>query len=59
VGVGVMPQAVAERCAKSMAIASIELTDPWAARNLAVCVRRSDALPAYAQLLLRHLLGSR
>jgi hypothetical protein len=42
-----------------MAIASIALTDPWAARNLAVCVRRSDALPANAQLLLRHLLGSR
>lgn len=58
VGVGVVPQAVAERCAKSMAIASIALTDPWAARNLAVCVRRSDALPANAQLLLRHLLGS-
>ena len=58
VGVGVVPQAVAARCAKSMAIACIALTDPWAVRNLAVCVRRSDALPANTQLLLRHLLGS-
>ena len=58
VGVGVVPQAVAMRCAKSMAIARIALTDAWALRNLVVCMRRRESLPANAQLLLEHLLGS-
>ena len=50
VGVGIVPQAVAARCAKSMRIARIALTDDWAVRNLMVCVRRSEDLPANAQL---------
>jgi hypothetical protein len=41
-----------------MAIARIALTDPWALRNLVVCMRRRESLPANAQLLLQHLLGS-
>jgi len=56
VGVGIVPRTVAVRCAKSMRIARIALTDGWAERNLMVCVRRRDELPSNAQLMLRHLL---
>jgi DNA-binding transcriptional LysR family regulator len=58
VGIGVVPQAAALRCARSMAIACIALTDAWALRNLVVCMRRRESLPANAQQLLQHLLGS-
>jgi DNA-binding transcriptional LysR family regulator len=58
VGLAVVPQAVALRCAKSMAIARITLTDAWALRDLVVCMRSRASLPANAQLLLQHLLGS-
>ncbi len=56
IGVGIVPQTVAARCARSMKIARIALTDDWAVRNLMVCVRRREDLPANAQLMLRHLL---
>lgn len=56
VGVGVVPQTVAARCARPTGVARIALTDPWALRELMVCVRRREDLPANAQLLLQHLL---
>jgi len=55
VGVGVVPETTARRNAKTMAIRRIELTDPWALRNLTICVRRMADLPSYAQDLVRHL----
>lgn len=58
IGVGIVPQTVAARCARSMKIAGIALTDDWAVRNLMVCVRRRDDLPSNAQLMLRHLLAA-
>jgi DNA-binding transcriptional LysR family regulator len=56
IGVGIVPQTVAARCAKSTKIARIALTDDWAVRSLMVCVRRREDLPSNAQLMLRHLL---
>lgn len=59
VGVGIVPKAVAVRCARSAKIARIALTDAWAARNLVLCVRSLDALPLHAQQLVQHVLASR
>jgi DNA-binding transcriptional LysR family regulator len=58
VGLGVVPEAAARRCRRSMAIAAVRLTDSWAPRHLTICVRRLDALPAYTQALVRHLRAS-
>lgn len=58
IGVGIVPQTVAARCARSMKIARIALSDDWAVRNLMVCVRRREDLPSNAQLMLRHLLAA-
>ena len=55
IGVGIVPQAVALRVARSAAVRRIGLTDAWARRHLLVAVREADALPACAQQLLAHL----
>ena len=52
VGVGILPQSSASRHAQSMAIAIVPLTDEWALREMQICVRQLDALPAFAQDLL-------
>jgi hypothetical protein len=33
----------------------VELTDPWAARELTICIRNLDELPPYARQLVEHL----
>jgi hypothetical protein len=38
-----------------MAIKRVALTDPWAERELTICIRSLSALPAYAQELVQHL----
>jgi DNA-binding transcriptional LysR family regulator len=59
-GVAILPEAGAEPRAATMAIAVRPLDEPWAARPLALCVRRDpEALPAAARLLAAHLLGRR
>lgn len=55
VGVAVVPEAAARRCRRTMAIGVVRLSDAWAVRRLAVCVRRLDALPAHARRLVEHL----
>jgi DNA-binding transcriptional LysR family regulator len=55
VGVGVVPATTAQRAVRSMAIKSVDLTDPWAVRDLAICVRDLDALPPYARQLVEHM----
>jgi DNA-binding transcriptional LysR family regulator len=56
IGVGIVPKTAADRCAASMKIVGIALTDTWAARHLLACVRRDEALPLNAQRMLEHLL---
>ena len=58
IGVGIVPQAVATRCARSTKIKRITLTDEWAKRNLVLCVCDLDNLPAHAQQLLQHVLAA-
>jgi DNA-binding transcriptional LysR family regulator len=55
VGVAVIPDTAARRCAASMAIAAVRLTDAWALRQLTLCVRRLDTLSPPAQQLVAHL----
>ncbi len=58
VGVGVVPQTTARWAAKTMAIQVVDLTDPWALRNLSICLRDLEALPPYARQLVDHLKAS-
>ncbi|OZI27959.1 LysR family transcriptional regulator [Bordetella genomosp. 7] len=55
VGVGIVPDAAARRCARKAGIRAVPLDAPWARRNLLLCVRRADDLPAYAVQLLDYL----
>ncbi|MGO4725153.1 MULTISPECIES: LysR substrate-binding domain-containing protein [unclassified Inquilinus] len=55
VGLAVVPETAVRRCRRSMAIRAVSLSDPWALRQLTVCVRRLDALPAHARRLVEHL----
>jgi molybdate transport repressor ModE-like protein len=58
VGVGIVPQTTVQRAARSMAISAVKLTDPWALRELTICVRDIAALPPYARQLVDHLRAS-
>jgi DNA-binding transcriptional LysR family regulator len=55
VGVGIVPATTARRAAKAMAITIIDLTDPWALRDLTICIRSLEALPPYARQLVEHM----
>jgi DNA-binding transcriptional LysR family regulator len=58
VGVGIVPETTVRRIARSMTIGAVRLTDPWAQRELTICVRDVDALPPYARQLVDHLRAS-
>jgi DNA-binding transcriptional LysR family regulator len=58
VGVGIVPETTAERTAGNMAVKAVQLTDPWALRELTICVRDEKALPPYARQLVDHLRAS-
>jgi len=55
VGIGIVPETTARRVAKTMAIKAVALSDSWAARDLTICVRSRDELPAFARQLVEHL----
>jgi DNA-binding transcriptional LysR family regulator len=55
VGVAVVPEAAARRCARSMPIATIRIRDAWANRKLAICARSFKTLPRPAKQLVDHL----
>ena len=59
VGVGIVPETTARWAAKTMAINAVELTDPWALRDLTICVRDYKALPPYARQLVDHMREER
>ncbi len=58
VGVGIVPETTVERTARTMAISAVQLTDPWALRDLTICVRDIALLPPYARQLVDHLRAS-
>jgi DNA-binding transcriptional LysR family regulator len=55
VGIGIVPETTAHRVARTMAIVPVPLTDPWAARELTICVRSIAELPPFARQLVEHL----
>src|SRR2546422_726882 len=57
VGIGIVPETTARRVSRTMAIAQVALTDPWAVRELTICTRRLRELPPYARQLVEHLRG--
>ena len=52
VSLGVVPEMAAHRCAASMPIRVIPLTDAWALRHLTICLRRLDLLSLQARMLV-------
>ena len=58
VGIGIVPESTARRVSKTMAIAVVPLTDPWAVRDLTICVKNRAELPTYARQLVEHLRAS-
>jgi DNA-binding transcriptional LysR family regulator len=58
VGVGIVPEATVRRTAPSMAISAVRLADPWALRELTICVRDIETMPPYARQLVDHLRAS-
>jgi DNA-binding transcriptional LysR family regulator len=55
VGVAVVPEAAARRCARALPIAMVRIRDAWANRRLVICARSFKALPRPAKLLVEHL----
>ncbi len=55
VGIAVVPETAAKRCARSMPITMIRIRDPWANRKLTICARSFKTLPRPAKLLVEHL----
>lgn len=59
VGISIMEESVAERCAAVSTVRIIPLSDAWALRELAICVRDLDSLSVFAQELVGQLRHSR
>ena len=55
VGIGIVPETTVRRVAPPMQIVAVELADPWAVRDLTICVRSLGELPTYARELVNHL----
>ena len=55
VGIAMVPEAAARRCAQSMPITMIKVRDSWANRRLAICARSFKTLPRPANRLAEHL----
>jgi DNA-binding transcriptional LysR family regulator len=54
-GVSIMPRAATTAYIRSLALAVVPLTNPWARRQLFLCSRTGAELPSSARLLFEHL----
>ena len=59
VGIGIVPQTTARRVGSMLPIAVVALTDPWALRDLTICVRNFAELPPFAQKFVEHLRAAK
>lgn len=57
-GIGVVPRAATTPYIASLGLVPVTLQDAWSKRQLHLCVRSLEGLPAAAQLLLNHLAGT-
>jgi DNA-binding transcriptional LysR family regulator len=55
VGIAVVPEAAAKRCARSMPISLLSIRDAWANRKLVICARSFKTLSRPAKHLVEHL----
>jgi DNA-binding transcriptional LysR family regulator len=55
VGIGIVPETTARRAARTVALAVVPLDEPWAVRDLTICIRNLRELPAYTRQLVEHL----
>jgi DNA-binding transcriptional LysR family regulator len=55
VGIGIVPETTARWATRTMAIVAVPLSDAWAERDLAICVRNFNDLPSHARKLVEHL----
>jgi DNA-binding transcriptional LysR family regulator len=55
VGIAVVPEAAARRCARSMPIVTVRIRDSWANRKLVICARSFKTLPRPAKQLAEYL----
>jgi DNA-binding transcriptional LysR family regulator len=55
VGIGIVPETTARRAAKTIDIHIVPLADPWAVRELTICVRDLAQLPIFARELVTHM----
>jgi len=58
-GIAILPESVAQPFLKVFGIRAIRLDEPWARRELKLCVRSRQGLPVAARLLVDHLRGER
>ncbi|NMM80915.1 LysR family transcriptional regulator [Acidovorax sp. SRB_14] len=54
-GIGVMPRGSAQLYRGALAVRTVTLAEPWAHRQLALCVRSCESLSSVARLLVEHL----
>jgi DNA-binding transcriptional LysR family regulator len=52
VGVAILPASAARRHALTMSIDTVPLADDWAVRQMQICMRSLQALPAFARDLV-------
>ena len=57
VGVSILPGSAARRHAQSMAIDTVALSDDWSLREMQICMRSLQALPAFARDLVDLLVA--
>ncbi len=55
IGVGIVPQTAARRCRRTMALATLTLTERWATRRLSICLRPDADLSPTARDLVEQL----
>jgi DNA-binding transcriptional LysR family regulator len=55
VGISILPEQAAKRCKAMFSIELVELTDEWASRELRICLRSFEELPAYGKRLVESL----
>jgi DNA-binding transcriptional LysR family regulator len=56
-GIGMMPEFVANRFSKTMNLHKIQLKDEWAVRDFKICTQKSRLLPAYTNEFIRDLIS--
>ena len=57
VGVSILPGSAARRHAQTMAIDTVALTDDWSLREMQICMRSLEGLPAFARDLVDLLVA--